>query len=210
MARTHLSPLQQVYVMEQEFPETLRKDQLLPGWIQTLQDWSPRPHRLVKFQFLFGPWAAQMSPSTWLLLVPLLSPLHKKAAWGSPMDGLLKMGTGDLTPTGGSSPYLIWMGDDTQAAPFSGGLTEGHSSQHHRGPQRFTKSCAYFPYGLSSPELTCSWLAGTPWSHLPSQLLALGSLSQVTFRSHKKLSVAHGILWDRTCMESCMFVSLLV
>lgn len=104
-----------------------------------------------------------MSPSTWLLLVPLLSPLHKKAAWGSPVDGLLKMGTGDLTPTGGSSPYLIWIGDDTQAAPFSGGLTEGHSPQHHRGPQRLTKSCAQlltFHMGFSLlGSFAHSWLA---------------------------------------------------
>lgn len=40
------------------------------------------------------------------------------------MDGLLKMRTGDLILTGGSNPYLIWMGEDSQAAPFSGGLTE--------------------------------------------------------------------------------------
>lgn len=99
-------------------------------------------HQLVNFLSSFGPWAAQLSPSTWLLWVPLLSPLHKKAAWGSPMDGLLKMGTGDLTPTGESNPDLIWMGDGVQAAPFSGGLTEGHSPQHHRGPQRFATSCA--------------------------------------------------------------------
>lgn len=64
-------------------------------------------------------------------------------------------------------------------------------------------SVPYFPKGLSSFVLICSCLVGIPWGHLPSQLLELGSLSQVSFRSPKKLSVAYPLA-QNLCVIVCL------